>query len=228
MHYDYKDIAGMIDHSLLSPKMTDEELDEGCRIALKYDVASICIKPYYVKKAARLLEGSDVKTGTTISFPHGGQPTSIKAAEAEQVLRDGAVELDMVANIGKVLSGDWDYVRKDVSAIAKVAHEGGGIIKVIFENYCLEDEHKIKLCEICSEVSADFVKTSTGYAGGGATIADLKLMRKHSQPGVEVKAAGGVRTLSMALDIKAIGVARIGTSSTINILEEYKKRSGWK
>jgi len=228
MDYTYEDIAKMIDHSLLNPKMTDEELEDGCKIALDYNVASVCIKPYFVRRAAEILKGSTVKTGTTIGFPHGGHSTSIKVAEARETLRDGAEELDMVVNIGKVLSKDWDYVRKDIEEVVKAGHDGGAIVKVIFENCYLEDEHKIKLCEICGEVGADFVKTSTGYGEGGATIGDLKLMREHSPAHVQVKAAGGVRTLDKLLEVRAVGVTRVGASRTVDILEECKKRLGMK
>jgi len=224
MDYTCEDIAKMIDHSLLNPKMTDEELDEGCRIAARYAVASVCIKPYYVNRAAAILKGSGVKTGTTIGFPHGGHTTAIKVAEAEQLLAEGAEELDMVVNIGKVLSQDWDYVRKDIEAVVNVGHAGDAIVKVIFENCYLQDEHKIKLCEICGEVAADFVKTSTGYAEGGATIEDLKLMRKHSPPHVQVKAAGGVRTLDKLLEVRSLGVTRVGATRTVGILDECKQR----
>ena len=226
MDYTYEDIAKMIDHSLLNPKMTDEELDEGCKIAARYAVASVCIKPYYVNRAAELLRGSGVKTGATIGFPHGGHATSIKVAEAEQLLSEGAEELDMVTNIGKVLSQDWDYVSNDIKAVVEAGHAGNAIVKVIFENCYLLDEQKIRLCKICGEVGADFVKTSTGYAEGGATIEDLKLMRKHSPPHVQVKAAGGVRTLEKLLEVRSLGVTRIGASRTVDILEECKRRLG--
>lgn len=224
MDYTYRDIAKMIDHSLLNPVLTDEELEQGCRLAREYDVASVCIKPYYLKRCAQLLEGSEVLPSTTIGFPHGGHTTAIKVAEAKQALDDGGVELDMVVNIGKVLSGDWAYVRDDIRAVVEVTHERGGIVKVIFENYYLQDEHKIRLCEICAEVGADFVKTSTGFAPGGATIEDLKLMRQHSPPHVQVKAAGGIRTLDAVLEVRAIGVTRVGATRTVEILEECKRR----
>ncbi len=224
MDYTYEDIARMIDHSLLNPKVTDKELEEGCHIAVKYNVASVCIKPYFVKQAVKLLAGTGVKTGTTIGFPHGGHLTNIKVAEAEQALSDGAEELDMVVNIGKVLSGDWDYVIDDIRSVVEIGHSCNAIVKVIFENFYLQDEHKIKLCEICGKVGADFVKTSTGYAEGGATLEDLKLMRKYSPMNVQVKAAGGIRTLDQALEVKALGVTRIGATRTVEILEECKRR----
>lgn len=226
MDYTYRDIAKMIDHSLLNPALTDEELERGCRIAREYDVASVCIKPYYLKRCAEILAGSDVRPSTTIGFPHGGHTTAIKVAEAKQALDDGGIELDMVVNIGKVLSGDWAYVRDDIRAVVDVTHERGGIVKVIFENCYLQDEHKVRLCEICAEVRADFVKTSTGFGSGGATMEDLKLMRKHSPPHVQVKAAGGIRTLDALLEVRAIGVTRVGATRTVEILEECKKRLG--
>jgi len=228
MDWTYEDIAKMIDHSLLNPKMTDSELEEGCKIALDYDVASVCIKPYYVKRASEILKGSGVKTGTTIGFPHGGHSTAIKVAESQQAISDGAEELDMVVNIGKVLSLDWKYVTDDIRAVVEVGHAEGAIVKVIFENCYLQDRHKIELCGICGQVGADFVKTSTGYGDGGATIDDLILMRKYSLPSVQVKAAGGIRTLDQVLEVRAVGVTRIGATRTIDILEECKKRLGMK
>jgi deoxyribose-phosphate aldolase len=228
MDYTYKDIAKMIDHSLLNPKMTDTELIDGCNIAIKYAVASVCIKPYYVKEASELLRGSGVKAGTTIGFPHGGHLTAIKVIEAEQAMTDGAEELDMVVNVGKVLSLDWDFVLNDIKAVVEAGHAGGAIVKVIFENCYLQNEHKIRLCGICGQVGADFVKTSTGYGDGGATIEDLKLMRKYSLPAVQVKAAGGIRTFDQALEVRAVGVTRIGATRTVEILEECKNRLGIK
>jgi deoxyribose-phosphate aldolase len=226
MDYTYEQIAKMIDHSLLNPVMTDEQLEEGCQVALDYNVASVCIKPYYLKRCAEILARSTVKSSTTIGFPHGGHTAAIKVAEAEQALDDGCQELDMVVNIGKALSGDWDFVRADIKAVVDVAHARGQIVKVIFENYYLEDDHKIRLCEICGEVGADFVKTSTGYADGGATIEDLKLMREYSPPHVQVKAAGGVRSLDKLLEVRALGVTRVGASRTVDILDECRRRLG--
>ncbi len=226
MDYTYEQIAKMIDHSLLNPAMTDDELENGCQIGLDYDVASVCIKPYYLKRCAELLGGSTVKASTTIGFPHGGHTTAIKVAEANEALDDGGEELDMVVNIGKVLTGDWDYVTADIAAVVEVAHERGQKVKVIFENYHLKDEHKIRLCEICGEIGADWVKTSTGYADGGATMEDLKLMREHSPARVQVKAAGGVRSFDELLAVRAIGVTRVGASRTVDILEDCRKRLG--
>lgn len=226
MNYTYGEIAKMIDHSLLSPALTDQELERGCRLAREYDVASVCIKPYYVAAAADLLAGSRVKVGTTIGFPHGGHTTQVKVAEADQALDDGAEELDMVVNIGKVLSGDWDYVRADIRSIVEVAHSRQCIVKVIFENCYLQDHHKVRLCEICAEVGADFAKTSTGYGPAGATLEDLRLMRQHLPPSVQLKAAGGVRSLDALLEVRAVGVTRVGATRTAEILNECRRRLG--
>jgi deoxyribose-phosphate aldolase len=224
--YSYRDIAKMIDHSLLNPVLTDTELEAGCEVALRYDTACVFVKPYYLRKAAALLAGSDVKPSTTIGFPHGGHTTAIKVAEVEQALEDGALEMDMVVNVGKVLSKDWVYVEQDIRSVVDTGHAGGALVKVIFENCYLEDQHKIRLCQICGEVGADWVKTSTGYATGGATLADLKLMRQHSPPQVQVKAAGGVRTLDALLEVRALGVTRIGATRTAEMLGECKRRLG--
>ena len=224
MTYTYHDIAKMIDHSLLNPTLTVADLEAGCRVAVEYDVASVCIMPYYLRRCAERLAGSTVVPSTTIGFPHGGHATRIKAAEAQQALDDGGRELDMVVNISKVLSGDWDYVREDIRAVIEPVHARGQKVKVIFENCYLADEHKIRLCEICGELAADWVKTSTGYGTGGATDADLILMRKHSPARTQVKAAGGVRTLDRLLEVRALGVTRVGASRTADILEECRSR----
>jgi len=226
MNYTYSQIAKMIDHSLLNPTLTVEELEKGCKLALAYDVASVCILPYYLKRCAEILRGSDVRASTTIGFPHGGHTTAIKVAEAAQALRDGGEELDMVVNISKVLSGDWDYVRADIGAVIGVTHAAGQKVKVIFENCYLTDAQKIKLCEICGELNADWVKTSTGYGTGGATHDDLKLMRLHAPAHVQVKAAGGIRTLDALLAVRALGVTRSGATRTAEMLDECKKRLG--
>ena len=227
------EIAKMIDHSLLHPTMDDQTLREGCELAKKYNVASVCIKPYAVKLAAELLKGSDVMVGTVIGFPHGNSRVDVKVFETERAIEDGAVEIDMVVNSGKVLSEDWDYVTDEIAAIVAVTKEQGAALKVIFENDFLpEDKYKIKLCEICSDLQVEFVKTSTGYgytkqADGsynyqGATPHDLALMRKHAAPEVEVKAAGGVRTLKDALKVRALGVTRIGANATESIILAVK------
>jgi deoxyribose-phosphate aldolase len=223
MDYTYEQIAKMIDHSLLNPVLTDRELEEGCQVALQYDVASVCIKPYYLRRCASLLSGSAVAPSTVIGFPHGGNATAIKLAETDQALADGGIELDMVANIGKVLSGDWDYVRQDIAAVVARAHQVGARVKVIFENCYLQDEHKIRLCQICGELSADWVKTSTGFGTGGATLDDLRLMRQHAPPHVQVKAAGGIRTFAALLEVRAVGVTRCGATRTIEMLEACRR-----
>ncbi len=192
--FTYADIAKMIDHSLLNPTLTPADLDAGIALARAYDVASVCILPYALPRCVEGLKGSTVHPSTTIGFPHGGHATAIKRAEAERAVAEGCQELDMVVNISQVLGGNWDYVRADIAAVVEVAHAAGRHVKVIFENCYLKDEHKIELCRICSEVGADWVKTSTGYGTGGATHDDLRLMRKHSAPGVQVKAAGACAT----------------------------------
>lgn len=224
MDYTYEDIAKMIDHSLLPPALTDKELEYGCRLALDYNCASVCIMPYYLKRCAEILHGSAVKASTTIGFPHGGHTTAVKVAEAERALDDGGQELDMVVNISKVLSEDWGYVRRDIEAVVSVAHARGQKVKVIFENCYLKDAHKIRLCEICGEVGADWVKTSTGFGTSGATIEDVKLMRAHSPAKVQVKAAGGIRSLDQLLTFRALGISRVGASRTKDILEDCRRR----
>ncbi|HWG43213.1 MAG TPA: deoxyribose-phosphate aldolase [Gemmataceae bacterium] len=226
MQYTYDDIAKMIDHSLLNPTLTVPDLESGCRLALAYNVASVCILPYYLKRCADLLRDSTVRASTTIGFPHGGHTTAIKRAEAEQALADGCEELDMVVNISQVLSGNWDYVRQDIRAVIEPAHAAGQKVKVIFENCYLQNAHKVRLCEICSELSADWVKTSTGYGSGGATIEDLRLMRQHAAPHVQVKAAGGVRDLDKLLEVRALGVSRVGASRTKEMLDDCRRRLG--
>jgi deoxyribose-phosphate aldolase len=224
--YGYLDIAKMIDHSLLNPTLTTPELEQGCDLALRYNVASVCILPYALARCAELLAGSTVNASTTIGFPHGGHTTAIKLAEVRQALSDGGQELDAVINISKARSGDWQYVRDELAALADAIHAGGAKIKVIFENAYLDDAAKIRLCEICAEIGADWVKTSTGYAPSGATLADLELMRKHSPARIQVKAAGGIRDLDSLLAVRAIGVSRVGATRTETMLEECRKRLG--
>jgi deoxyribose-phosphate aldolase len=222
--YTLADLAKMIDHSLLQPTLTDADLDRGFQVAREYNVASVCVKPYAVTRAAAALRGSGVLVGTVIGFPHGGHLSRVKVAEAQAAMADGAVELDMVVNIGKVLGGDYGYVRDDIAGVVETAHKGGAKVKVIFENCFLQDEHKIELCRICGELRADWVKTSTGYGDSGATDHDLTLMRKHSPAHVQVKAAGGVRTFERVLAVRALGVTRIGATATKAILEECRQR----
>jgi deoxyribose-phosphate aldolase len=224
MELTYDAIAKRIDHSLLGPTLTPDELDAGCRLAARYGVASVCIKPYAVARAAELLAGSGVQVGTTIGFPHGGHATAVKVFESERAIAEGATELDMVINIGEALGGRWDAVRDDIAAVTQAAHAGGAIVKVIFENCYLTDAQKVRLCEICGEVNADYVKTSTGYGTGGATHADLVLMRKSAPPHVKLKAAGGVRDLDAAIAVAQLGCDRIGASRTAEILDDLKAR----
>lgn len=237
MKYTYAELAGMIDHSLLHPTLTDRELEEGCRIAARYQVASVCIKPYAVRRACELLQGTTVKVGTVVGFPHGGSTTEVKRYETEAACQEGAVEIDMVINIGKALSGDWGYVEGDIRAVVEEAHKHGAIVKVIFENDFLPDDAvKIQLCRICEAVNADFVKTSTGYgfvkgpdgrySYQGATEQDLRLMRANCSPRVQVKAAGGIRDLDALIRARDLGVTRVGASATAALLDEYRRRAG--
>lgn len=218
------EIAQMIDHSLLLPTMTEKDLEQGCKLAREYQVASVCIKPYAVRQAAEWLKGSRVEVGTVVGFPHGSHASAVKVAEAELAMAEGARELDMVVNIGRVLSKDWGFVAADIQAVVDMAHARGCLVKVIFENCYLAQEHKEELCRICAEAGADYVKTSTGFGTGGATEEDLRLMRRCSPPQVKIKAAGGVRTLDQLLAVRALGVHRVGASATQTILEECKAR----
>jgi deoxyribose-phosphate aldolase len=224
MNYTYEDVAKTIDHSLLNPTLTVDDLERGIQLALEYDVASVCIMPFYLERCAEALRGSRVNASTTIGFPHGGHTTAIKEAEARQALAHGCQELDMVVNISAVLSGDWEYVESDISTVIEAAHEAGQKVKVIFENCYLNDAQKIRLCEICGELRADWVKTSTGYGTGGATLQDLALMRRHSPEHVQVKAAGGVRDLDALLEVRTLGVTRVGATRTAAMLDECKRR----
>ena len=220
-----KDIAKMIDHSLLRPELTVDQVKDGCKLAREYDVATVCVKPSDVALAKRELEGSDVLTTTVIGFPHGANKTEVKVFEAEAAIKDGAVELDMVLNFGRLLSRDFDYVEKDIRAVVEVAHKHHVIVKVILENCYLTDELKETACQICEKAGADFVKTSTGFGSGGATIDDLKLMRKTCSTKVRIKAAGGVRTLDGALTVRSTGTVRFGATATKAILEEAMERA---
>ncbi len=228
------EIAKMIDHSLLAPGLSDEDLLEGCHLADRCHCATVCVKPYHVALARQALEDSDVRVGTVVSFPHGNSPTAIKVAETERVIADGADEVDMVVNVGKVLSGDWGYVRQDIAAVCEVCKRNEVVLKVIFCNdLVLGDACKIRLCEICSDIGVDFVKTSTGYnyvkgpdgkySYGGATDHDLKLMRENSAPQVQVKAAGGVGSLEAILRVRQYGVTRIGTGHTQEVVDDARE-----
>ena len=224
MDYTCRDIAKMIDHSLLRPELTEDDIRKGCQIAIKYDVATVCCSPSDLALVAKLLKGSDVKPTTVIGFPHGYNTTETKKFEAEQAIKDGALELDMVLNISKLRSGDYDYVKNDIEAVVEVSHAQNVPVKVIFENFYLTDEQKIKACKLAEEAGADFVKTSTGFAGGGATLEDLRLMRENVSEKVQAKAAGGVRDLDMALKVREIGCTRFGATRTEGIMEECFKR----
>ncbi len=242
MKYTYAELAKMIDHSLLHPTMTDSELENGCKIAVQYGVASVCIKPYAVKRAAELLQGSGVFVGAVIGFPHGNSTTESKRYETELACQDGAGEIDMVINLGKALSGDWNYVERDVKGVCDEAHKHGAKVKVIFENdYLTEggaglssDAFKQKLCRLCERAGADWVKTSSGYGfvkqkdGSynyrGATEHDLALMRASVSPKVQVKAAGGVRDLDGLIKVRDLGASRCGASATVVMLDEYRRR----
>ncbi len=226
MAYSYTDFSKMIDHSLLQPTLDERQLEQGCQLAVAYDVASVCILPYYLKRCAEILAGSSVQPSTTIGFPHGGHTTRIKQVEAEQAIADGCQELDMVVNISQVLSGRWEYVQRDIQAVVEVAHAADRKVKVIFENCYLQEEHKIRLCKICTEVGADWVKTSTGYGTSGATLPDLQLMLDHVGPGVQVKAAGGVRDYPTLLQVRQLGVTRCGASRTQEMLDAARAALG--
>jgi len=232
-----RELEKIIEHSILNPTMTDADLKRECEIAKKYDVASVCVKPYAVKIAIEQLSGTKVEVGCVIGFPHGNSSIKVKVFEAEQACKDGATEIDMVINIGKALGGDWNYIENEIKAVTDTCHKNKAIVKVIFEtDYVTKTGEKIRLCEICTRVGADFVKTSTGYGyvkqpNGdynykGATIADIELMRKHSGPKVQVKCAGGVRTLDDLLKMKAAGATRSGATATIAMLEAAKERFG--
>ena len=243
MKYTYEQLAKTIDHSLLHPTMTDQELEDGCKVAAKYGVASVCIKPYAVKRAAELLRGTGVLVGAVIGFPHGNSATESKRYETELACKDGAAEIDMVINIGKALSGDWDYVERDVKAVCDEAHGRGARVKVIFENDYLAkggaslsgDAFKQKLCQVCERAGADWVKTSSGYgfvkqADGnynykGATEHDLALMRANVSAKVQVKAAGGVRDLDGLIKVRDLGCSRCGATATAAMLDEYNRRA---
>jgi deoxyribose-phosphate aldolase len=242
MKYSYEELAKMIDHSLLHPTMTDAELEAGCKLAAQYQVASVCIKPYAVRRAAELLHGTGVIVGAVIGFPHGNSATESKRYEAGLACRDGAGEIDMVINIGKALSGDWEYVERDVKAVCDEAHGRGAKVKVIFENDYLTnggaglsaDDFKIRLCQICERAGADWVKTSSGYGfvkqpdGSynykGATEHDLALMRANVSDRVQVKAAGGVRDLDGLIHVRDLGASRCGATATAAMMDEYRRR----
>jgi deoxyribose-phosphate aldolase len=237
MMSDVQEIMKMVDHSLLSPALTDQQLIDGCQLASKYHTASVCVKPYHVKLASECLRDSDVLVGGVIGFPHGNSTIKIKASETEQIIEDGAVEVDMVVNVGKVLSEDWEYVIEEVKTIRNMTRKHNTVLKVIFENDLLpDDRYKIKLCQICTEHGVDFVKTSTGYnylkgPDGkydyeGATMHDLKLMVEHTSPPVQVKAAGHSGTFDVVMELRKLGVTRTGTGQTVQLYQDAVKFFG--
>src|SRR3954452_23507428 len=219
-----RDIAKTIDHSLLRPELDDAFVEDGCRLARKYDVASVCVRPADVRRAKEILDGSDVAVGTTIGFPHGNHRTDTKVFEAKRALEDGATELDMVIQIGALKSGRDADVEADIRAVVEVAHASGAIVKVIFENAYLTDSEKVRACRLTESAGGDFVKTSTGFAPSGATHDDLRLMRANTSSPTRVKAAGGVRTLDALLEVMALGVTRVGATATATILDDFKAR----
>ncbi|HWQ83010.1 MAG TPA: deoxyribose-phosphate aldolase [Anaerolineales bacterium] len=221
----YPQLAKVIDHSLLKPELTEQDIIEGCKLAARYNTATVCVKPCHVRLAAEVLKGSDVKVSTVVGFPHGSNLTATKVAEAHAAMDDGAVELDMVLNIGQLRSGKADYVQADIQAVCEAAHARGAKVKVILENAYLNDEQKVLACRLAEAAGADWVKTSTGFAPSGATIEDLRLMRTTVSENVQVKAAGGVRTLDGLLAVIDAGVTRCGATATAVILDEFQKRA---
>jgi deoxyribose-phosphate aldolase len=239
MKYSYAELAGMIDHALLHPTMTEAEMRAGCALARKYEVASVCIKPYAVRLAAEMLHGSRVAVGAVIGFPHGSSATEVKRAETALACQDGAMEIDMVINLGQALGGDWAFVEEELRVIREETHRHGALLKVILEtDFLPDDDIKIRLCGICDRVGVDFVKTSTGfgfvqqsdgqYNYRGATAHDLALFRAHTSPKVQVKASGGIRNLDALIAARDLGATRCGTSATARILDEFHHRSAAK
>ena len=219
-----KDVAKLLDHSTLQPYLTEADIRHGCELALKYSTATVCARPQDMEIVVPMLAGSGVLPCTVIGFPHGAHRDTVKIFEARQALEDGCKELDMVLNIGRMLGGDYDYVEREIAALAKCAHDAGAILKVILETCYLSDEQKVKACQLSEAAGADFVKTSTGYGSGGATIADVKLMRASVSERVRVKASGGIRDLDTVLSAHAAGAARCGVSATEKIMQEALRR----
>ncbi len=219
-----QDIADMIDHSLLNPAFSTEEIKKGLEIAKEYNCVSVCVRPCDVTLANTMLKGTNVKVTSVIGFPHGSNLTDVKVYEAKRAIEQGCVEIDMVLNIGRLVSGDYEYVEKDIRAVVEAAHEKNVLVKVILENAYLTDEQKTEACHICDRAGADYTKTSTGYAPSGATIHDLKLMRANTPMRMKVKAAGGVRALDDALLVKAVGGSRFGCTRTVTMMADARKR----
>ena len=221
----YRQVAKAIDHSLLRPELTLSDVEKGCDLAARYQVASVCVRPADVVLAARLLQGSEVAVGTVVGFPHGSHKTTTKVFEAREALADGATELDMVINIGWLRSGEDRMVEDEIKAVVEAA-AGKALVKVILENAYLNDEQKVRGSKMTETAGADFVKTSTGFASSGATIEDLQLMRASVSDAVQVKAAGGVRSLDSLLEVMSVGVTRAGATRTAEILDDYRARTG--
>lgn len=219
------DIAAMIDHSLLRPTLTDEEFEEGVELVKKYRCATVMVAPYDVPKAVERLAGTGIQVSTVVDFPHGSNLTKAKVYEAELAMDNGAAHLDMVLAISRLVAGHYDYVEEDIRAVVEVAHARNVPVKVIFETCYLTPERIIAACQISERADADFVKTSTGYGPGGATLEDVKLMRASCSPRVKVKPSGGIRTLDQVLEYRKAGAAMIGTRATAAILDEAEKRA---
>jgi deoxyribose-phosphate aldolase len=220
----YRDVAKAIDHSLLKPELDDAAVEAGCKLAAEYDVASVCARPRDVERARDLLVGTTVAVGTVVGFPHGSSRTETKVFEARLALQNGARELDMVIDIAGLISGDDRRVQEQIAKVVEVAHKEGALVKVILENAYLTDAQKVRWCELVEAAGADFVKTSTGFAPSGATIEDLKLMRRSVSPRVQVKAAHGIRTLDALVEVLEIGVTRVGATQTAAMLDDFKAR----
>jgi deoxyribose-phosphate aldolase len=218
----YEDLAGMIDHSLLRPELADAQVLEGCGLARRYGVAAVSVRPCDIETAVRALGGSAVKVGSVAGFPHGSQTTAVKLYECRDALRRGAREIDMVVNVARLLSRQFQYVETELLQMADACHQEGAIVKVIFENAYLTDELKIVACRICARAGVDFAKTSTGFAPSGCTMEDLRLMRRHLPERIGIKAAGGVRTLEALLEARAAGATRAGATATAAILDAWK------
>ncbi|KLE15096.1 deoxyribose-phosphate aldolase [Clostridium sp. C8] len=221
-----KDLARMIDHTILKAEATEVEVEKLCTEALEYNFASVCVNPSMVEKAAEILKGSEVKVCTVIGFPLGATTTEVKAFETEDTIKKGATEVDMVINVGKLKEGNLEYVKKDIEAVVNAA-KGKALTKVIIETCLLTDEEKITACKLSKEAGADFVKTSTGFSTGGATARDIKLMRETVGPDLGVKASGGVRTNADALAMIENGATRIGASASIAICEGTESNSNY-
>ena len=222
MEYTKKNVAGMIDHTLLKADATEAQIAKLCQEAKEHGFASVCVNPGYVPEAAEALKGTDVRVCTVIGFPLGATSSEAKAAETADAIAKGAAEVDMVVNVGRIKSGNWDYVRSDIAAVVNAAR-GRALTKVIIETCLLTDDEKRKVCEIAKEAGADFVKTSTGFSTGGATVSDITLMRKTVGPDMGVKASGGIHNTQEAIALIEAGASRIGASAGIALISGLDK-----